>query len=156
MAVNPPSGNQIRRAIACLSVVGATLYGIGLLRQTRVIKRLPDLPLKGFDSNKVMMSRIAFPFGIPDTALALGTLLANFPLLRALERSNGQDVRPSAALAGKAVIESAASAWYLWQLPTRVKAWCGYCIAGGLVFFSIGALSIKDLLRQADDRRLSK
>ncbi len=46
--------------------------------------------------------------------------------------------------AGKAVVEAAVAGWYFYQMPTKKKAWCGYCIAGALCNFGIAALVLPE------------
>ena len=68
-----------RRAVVGLSLVGmASMATTGLL-QAGVIRHLPDPPLKGFNSDKVNLSKTAFPLGIPDGTLALVSFALNLP-----------------------------------------------------------------------------
>ena len=51
------------------------------------------------------------------------------------------------AAAGKATVEAAVALWYFYQMPTKEKAWCGYCIAGALVNVGIAALTLPEAKR---------
>lgn len=54
------------------------------LRQTGFINRLPDLPVRGFDSERVTLSNTAVALGVPDATLSLASLAANVPLAGAV------------------------------------------------------------------------
>ena len=128
-----------------LSAVGAANMSLGALRQFGVISHLPDPPIRGFDSNAVITSGPAFALGVPDTPVAALGLVANVPLQLAL-RDDDAARRPwlPVAIAAKAVVEVAVSAWYLVQMRTRVHAWCAYCLAGASVNVAIAALTIPE------------
>lgn len=55
-----------RRKIVLFSVLGLLDFSIISLYQTGVIRRLPDIPYKLFDSNRVNASEDAYRFGVPD------------------------------------------------------------------------------------------
>lgn len=44
------------------------------------LKRLPDLPFSGFDSERMTLSETALALGVPDATLSLVSLAANVPL----------------------------------------------------------------------------
>src|SRR5215208_995629 len=69
-----------RRAIIGLSRIGMGSMAAVTLLQSGVVKHLPDPPIDGFDSDKVNLSGEAFPFGVPDGAIALASFAANLPL----------------------------------------------------------------------------
>lgn len=134
-----------RRAIIVASLAGmAGMTAVSLL-QTGILSHLPDPPLKGFDSDRVNLSRTAYAFGVPDGTVALAGLAANLPLA-ALGARNRAQRAPWVPLlaAGKAAIEAAAAGWYFYQMPTKEKAWCGYCIAGALANAAIFALTLPE------------
>ena len=95
--------------------------------------RLPDPPVKGFDSDRVNSSETAYKLGAPDGTLSLATLAMNVPLA-----SYGGENRvrkmpwvPLLAVV-KAGVEAVAAGWYFYQMPTKEKAWCPYCITGAI------------------------
>ena len=111
----------------------ATLAGVALadsipvaLRQTNVIAHLPDVPWRGFDSNRVTTSPEAYPFGIPDALPAIGLYLTELGLL-ALGRR-----RPSKwidrALLACAAAGALAGSYYLYEMIAVEKKACAYCI----------------------------
>lgn len=134
-----------RRAIVGLSLVGmASMAAVSLL-QTGIIKHLPDPPLRGFNSDKVNSSDTAYYFGVPDGTMSLASLAANIPIAAfgGADRAQTQPWVPLVA-AGKSAVEAAAAAWYFYQMPTKEKAWCGYCIVGALTSFGIWALTLSE------------
>lgn len=134
-----------RRAIIVASLAGmASMTAVSLL-QTGIISHLPDPPIKGFDSDRVNLSRTAYAFGMPDGTVSLATLAANLPLA-AIGGRNRAGRAPWLPLlaAGKAAVEAAAASWYFYQMPTKEKAWCGYCIAGAVANVAIFALTLPE------------
>jgi len=134
-----------RRVIIGLSMVGIGLAAAASLLQTGVVRHLPDPPVGNFDADKVMKSEPAYQFGVPDATIALTGLAANVPLAAwgGSERAKHQPIVPLIA-AGKAAAEAAAGAWYFYQMPTKLKTWCGYCVASAAVYFAIFALTLPE------------
>jgi uncharacterized membrane protein len=138
------SSMRFRRAIAGVSVAGmASMTAVALL-QTGLIKRLPDPPIEGFNSNAVTLSRTAFALGVPDGSLSVASFAANIPLAAAggSDRARRHPWLPIAA-AAKAGTESLVSAWYL----RREKAWCSYCLIAAAANIAIFVLTIPELNR---------
>lgn len=143
-----------RLAIAGVSLVGLAAMAAVALRQTGVVSHLPDPAIKGFDSDKVNMSSTAFPLGIPDGLIGFASYGANVPLALVGGRNRACD-RPwlPIALSGKAAVDTLVSAWYLYQMPTREKAWCGYCITAAIASFATLALSLPEALAAGSEWR---
>src|SRR5690242_19379670 len=59
-----------RRIIILLSTLGLLDFSLITLYQTGVIKKLPDIPSKLFDSNKVNAADSAYATGAPDGAIS--------------------------------------------------------------------------------------
>lgn len=134
-----------RRAIIGLSLIGMGAMTAVSLFQTGVVKHLPDPPLESFDSDKVNSSDTAYMLGVPDGTLSLASLAANVPLAAfgGINRAREQPLVPIVA-AGKAAVEAAVAGWYFYQMPTKEKAWCGYCIVGALANVGIFALTLPE------------
>ncbi len=137
-----------RRAIIGLSLLGMGAMTMVSLFQTGVIGHLPDPPIDGFDSDKVNSSDTAYALGVPDGTLSLASLAANIPIAAfgGENRAEQQPIVPILA-AGKAVVEAVVAGWYFYQMPTKEKAWCGYCIVGALCNFGIAALTFLEAKR---------
>jgi uncharacterized membrane protein len=115
------------------------------LLQTGVLKHLPDPPLPGFNSDKVNLSRAAFPLGIPDGTLGLLAFATNLPLA-ALGGADRTQERPWVVLlaGAKAVFDAAVAGWYFYQQPTREKAWCILCLTAQVASLGILALAVPE------------
>ncbi|MDB4965753.1 MAG: hypothetical protein JWN44_1442 [Myxococcales bacterium] len=107
------------------------------LRQLDVIKRLPDVPWRGFDANKVTTSPEAYPFGIADGIPAMGLYLTELGLLalrrRRRRRSKWLDRALAACVAGGAV----AAGYYAVQMAVVEKRACVYCIGAIAINFAM-------------------
>lgn len=114
------------------------------LRQTGILKHLPELPFDAFDSEQVVLSRTAFALGVPDATIAVTSLALNIPLAATggRDRASVEPWVPCAA-AAKVGVDSIVSAWYL----SRESAWRSYClIAAGANFVTL-ALSLPECRR---------
>ena len=145
-----------RRMIIGLSMVGLGLAAAAALLQTGVIRHLPDPPVGNFDADRVMKSEPAYQFGVPDATIALTGLAANVPLAAwgGSDRYKDQPIVPLIA-AGKAALEAAAGAWYFYQMPTKLKTWCGYCVASAAVYAGIFALTLPEAKKALNELRSS-
>jgi uncharacterized membrane protein len=101
------------------------------LRQLHIIERLPDVPWRGFDANKVTVSKEAYPFGIPDGVPASALYLTEL-LLVALRRKS--ELRPrrrkwiDRLLVACVATGALGAAYYAWQMAFVEKKACVYCI----------------------------
>ena len=131
-----------RRGVIALSLVGMASMTTVTLKQTGMVKHLPDPPSDSFDSDKVNSSETAYQLGVPDGTLSLASLAANIPLaaLGGADRVQDMPLVPLSA-AVKVGLEALVSGWYFYQMPTK-KKWCGYCITGALANFGIFVLTI--------------
>lgn len=110
-------------ASAAMGVV--TAYQSGLLR------RLPDPPLPGVDSNKVDASGEAYYYGnTPDAALALASYGASMALIGmgAGDRAKEHPVIPLAATA-KLVLDAVGAAYLTVEQVSKHRALCAWCLA---------------------------
>ena len=139
---------NLRRGIIGLSLVGIAAMTAVTLFQTGVIEHLPDPPIDGFNSDKVNSSETAYVLGAPDGALSLASLAANIPLAAygGENRASDMPLVPLAA-AAKSTVEAVVAGWYFYQMPTKEKAWCGYCIVGALTNWGIAALTLIEAKR---------
>ena len=146
-----------RRAVVGLSLVGMASMAATSLLQIGVIRHLPDPPLKGFNSDKVNLSREAFPLGIPDGTLALTSFALNLPLAGYGGPDRARSAPWAPLLAGaKAALDAAVAGWYFYQMPAREKAWCGYCITAALASFAILMLTLPEARRAFVSSRLAR
>lgn len=129
---------RCRRAIIAASLAGMGAMEAVALRQTGMIKRLPELPAEGFDAEQVVLSDTAYALGVPDGTLSLASLAANIPIAAAgpAERAAWLPI----AAAAKAGIESLVSLWYM----RREKRWCSYCLVAAAANLTIFALTLPE------------
>ncbi len=126
-----------RRRIAALAAGVAANFALIGMRQYGVIRRLPDPPGRWFDSNAVLTSRAAYPFGVPDSALAVIGLGGIIGLATA--RGSKRTGRPKIfdkLLAGAVGIGVAGTVYYLREL-VRQRRLCAYCLASATGFFAM-------------------
>lgn len=146
---DPGAGDRSRRrAVAALSTVAAANMALLAGRQLGLIRHLPDPPIAGFDADRVTAAPQSRLFGLPDAPFALAGLLTNLPIALAgdARRAVDQPWIPVAA-AAKSISEAAIAGWYFSRMPTRIHAWCAYCIAGAAMNATIAALTIPEARR---------
>lgn len=136
-------------AIACCCVAITSLVPVVLL-QLRVLKTLPDPPGRMFNSKRIVTSRNAYPLGIPDGLLGIGSYSLTLVLLLTARPS-----RPllQTALRGKLLLDGTMAARNARKQVTqfgRICSWCmGTAIAtAGIVYFARKAREA-DRLRRA-------
>lgn len=134
-----------RRAVIGLSLIGMTAMGAVSLLQAGIVKHLPDPPLDRFNSDEANLSNVAYKAGTPDGTLALASLAANLPIA-AFGGADRGERRPWIALiaAAKAAIDAAGAGAYFYRMASKQDPWCGYCITGALVNFSVLALTLPE------------
>ncbi|MBA4139814.1 MAG: vitamin K epoxide reductase family protein [Segetibacter sp.] len=123
-----------RRKVIALSGLGLVDFSIISLYQTGVIKSLPDLPFKVFDSNKVNASEDAYRFGAPDGPISAVVYAATMVLASAggdekSGRTPVMDVALGATVGGNA----AGAVFYLYNMIFKQKKVCLYCVAGAAI-----------------------
>lgn len=69
---------------ACGTAIGTLL--VVALFQSGAMDRLPDPPARIFDSERITLSKMAHPLGIPDSFLGLGSYGATLTLLLLADR----------------------------------------------------------------------
>jgi uncharacterized membrane protein len=126
-----------RRQIAL--VLGATAaMGLVALYQTGILRRLPDPPLPGVDSNRVDASGEAYVVGhTPDATLAIANYGATLALIGLGGADRWRD-RPLIPLLSAAKLASDAGGAGLLTLEqiTKHRAICSYCLAAAAASFA--------------------
>lgn len=125
-----------RREIGLLSAIGLLDFVPISLYQLGVIRHLPDLPGKLFDSDAVNASKNAQIGGLPDGPVSLLMYAANLVLVSgALKKKKKRNVFDY-LVAGNALGQAAGGAYYLYTMATKEKKVCPYCVAGALINFA--------------------
>lgn len=103
--VEMPSESDFVLLVLASCVALGTLVPVAMY-QLGASPRLPDPPLKIFDSERITMSKAAHPFGIPDGVLGLASFAATLTLALMSKRSRtangllGSKLAFDAAVAG--------------------------------------------------------
>ncbi|AHM62371.1 type I restriction-modification system endonuclease [Flammeovirgaceae bacterium 311] len=130
------SAAENRRSIGLLSAVGLLDFVPISLYQLGVIRHLPDLPGKIFDSDYVNASKEARIAGLPDGPVSLLMYAANMVLVGgALKEKKKRNVFDY-LIAGNALGQAAGGAYYLYIMAAKEKKICPYCVAGALINFA--------------------
>ncbi len=120
-----------RRKILLLSAFGLIDFAAIALYQSGAIKRLPEFPIKSFDSNKVNAAPDAYQMGAPDGTISALVYATNMVLATygGTERSGR---KPAADLLLGATIASNAggAVYYLYNMIFKQRKICPYCIVG--------------------------
>lgn len=123
-----------RREIALLSVIGLVDFVPISLYQLGIIRHLPDLPGELFDSDYVNASKEAQVAGLPDGPVSLLMYAANLVLVTGAlkKKRNVFDY----LIAGNSLGQAAGGAYYLYNMATKQKKVCVYCVTGALINFA--------------------
>jgi uncharacterized membrane protein len=141
-----------RRKIALLSAIGLVDFSIISLYQMGFIKRLPDIPGKIFDSNKVNASPHAYGMGLPDGPVSSG--LYSLIMMLASYKGDKKSGRPfwaDLALAGAITANAVGAVQYTKNMISQQEKACPYCITGALINFAMVpfvAADIKDKFKK--------
>jgi uncharacterized membrane protein len=137
-----------KRKIALLSALGVLDFSIISLYQLGYIRSLPDLPGKVFDSDYVNASEDAYMMGMPDGPLGLGLYALN--LVFASAGGTEHTGRPKIfdfLLAGSIAASAGGAVHYLFNMITKQKKACVYCIAGAALNFAMIPLIYPEIRR---------
>lgn len=126
-----------RRIIVLLSAIGLADFSLISLYQTGVIKKLPDIPLPIFDSNKVNASESAYQLGVPDGPVSSLAYAATMVLASAgANDTSGLKPVADVALAATVAGNAAGALLYLNDMLFKQKKICVYCITGAAINFA--------------------
>jgi uncharacterized membrane protein len=127
-----------RRRIAAIAAGLAADFALIGMRQYGVIRNLPDLPSRMFDSNAVITSPAAYPLGIPDSAIAVTGLGGIIALATARgSKHSGRGAWLDKLLAGAVTIGAAGATHYLYEMSVRQRRLCAYCLVGVAGFYAM-------------------
>lgn len=127
---------ESRREIALLSAIGLLDFVPISLYQLGVIRHLPDLPAKIFDSDKVNASKEAQIVGLPDGTVSLLMYAANLVLTGAAIKKKKRKNVFDYLLAANSLGQAAGGAFYLYNMIKVQKKICPYCVTGALLNFA--------------------
>lgn len=133
-------------AVACCCAAIGTLVPVAML-QLGKIHDLPDLPGRMFNTRKIVLSKSAFPLGIPDAMLGIGSYAVTLLLL-----TTAKPGRPvlRAALRGKLMLDGAMAARNTRKQMTKFGRICTWCT--GTAIATAGVVHFARKAREADRR----
>lgn len=130
-------------AIAGFAAVDAVVVA---LRQTGLVRRLPEPPGGIWDTNRVVTSPVAYALGVPDAPVATVTYLALIAFAARLgSRSARRRPWSALGLAAGASGAAAGAAFYLWHMLAREKKLCPYCLGTATASFTMLPLALPEL-----------
>jgi uncharacterized membrane protein len=137
------TGPENRKAlIAATGTSIATLIPVAL-HQLGAVHHLPDPPLRVFDSDGITGSKMAHPFGIPDSLLGI----VSYTVTLALASAKTENQVASRCLAMKVAFDGALAAANTVRQVVKFRRICSWCM--GTVGSSLVSLWIcRDLLRK--------
>lgn len=141
-----------RRSIIGLSLIGLINMAAGVLVQTGILKKLPEIPSDQFDSDKVILSDEAYMFGSPDAAIAVMSLASNLPLAAfgGADRAEKEPLIPIAATL-KSMADLTVTGWYFHNMRYKEKTWCPYCMLTSAVNLAVFALTIPETIEAVEN-----
>ncbi|WP_347158643.1 vitamin K epoxide reductase family protein [Pontibacter chitinilyticus] len=140
---------QSRRQIAALAALGLIDFSLISLFQLGFIRKMPDLPGKIFDTEKVNTSKSAVLLGLPDGVVSLGAYTATILLAAAATRFKKPSRVLDVALGGVLLGQAAGAAQYLADMTFVQKKVCIYCVAGAAINFA-ALVPLRNLLKSRD------
>lgn len=125
---------QRRRKLMTLSAIGMANFAFLSLYQSGAINRLPELPFKAFDSNKVNAAPDAYRMGAPDAAIST-LLYAGSLVLASAGGTEASGRKPvfDVALGSVVAANAAGALYYLGDMLFKQEKVCPYCIAGAAI-----------------------
>lgn len=149
-----------RRKILWLSAIGLVDFAFISLYQSGAIERMPELPFKSFDSNKVNASVDAYAMGAPDATISSWVYATNMVLatVGGTEQSGRKPVHD--VLLGTSIAANAIGAvFYLGKMIFKQQKVCPYCIAGAAINLASAAIFapvvVKSLSGQSNNEQTS-
>ncbi len=135
-----------RRAVMALAIFAAADAIVVALRQTGVIRRLPEPPGRIWDTNRVVTAPVAYAVGVPDAPIATLAYLALVGFAARLGgRSPRRRPRSALGLAAGAGGVAAGAAFYLWHMLAREKRLCPYCLGTAAASFAMLPLALPEM-----------
>ncbi len=119
-------------ALLCCGAALGSLIPVALF-QIKKLQKLPDPPGSIFDSERIVTSKDAFPLGIPDGLLGLGSYGTTLLLLFAAGTSTGRrSASLTTSLKGKLMLDSSMAAWNTVKQVRRFGRICSWCTGTAL------------------------
>lgn len=125
-----------RRSIGLLSAIGILDFIPISLYQLGVIRHLPDMPGEIFNSDYINASEEAQVAGVPDGPVSLLMYAANLVLISFTLKKKEKQNKTDLLLAANSIGQAAGGVYYLYNMATKQKRICLYCVTGALINFA--------------------
>lgn len=142
-----------RRGAVAVSLIGIGAMAFTSMLQMGMVRRLPDPPIRKFDTKRVNLTDEAFSYGGPDSPIVILLHAINMVLATTggADRARHHPWLPllAATLSGA---QSAMAAKYLfYQMPYVDEAYCPYCIVDALAHFATLGLVLPEAVEAAEE-----
>jgi uncharacterized membrane protein len=142
--VEPKTGaDEDSRLIGACCVALGTLVPVAMY-QTGLLRRLPDPPMRVFDSARITMSKAAHPLGIPDGLLGVASFSATLMLAIVARRHR----RARTLLGAKLVVDASAAAFNACRQVFLFGKLCSWCM-GTVLSTGVMAYAGRDAIKEA-------
>lgn len=137
-----------RRTLIWLSALGILDFTLITLLQTGVIRKLPDLPGRFFDTNGINTSKTSYLTALPDAAIS-NVIFSGIIALAAVggsrkaSRQDSVDVLLGAAVLGHVI----GGTIMTYDMIAKKKKVCLYCLAGAGTIYASAAVIAPTVLR---------
>jgi uncharacterized membrane protein len=143
---------QRRRGVVAVSLFGIASMALTTLLQMGMARRLPDPPIRRFDTKRVNLSEEAFSYGGPDSPIVILMHAVNMVLATTggADRARRHPWLPllAASLSGAQSVMAAKYLFY--QMPHVDEAYCPYCIADAFAHFATLGLVLPEAVEAAE------
>ncbi len=128
--IRPGPALRRRRRVVGGTMLSTACMAVASLYQTGVLRRIPELPLRRFDANRVEASAQAYQvLRMPDAPLAVVSFGLTAALAAAAGGGAGRGVQAvRVALAAKALVDAAYSAKLMSDQVTKHGRLCSWCL----------------------------
>lgn len=142
-----------RRGAVAVSLIGIGAMAFTSMLQMGMVRKLPDPPIRRFNTKRVNLTDEAFSYGGPDSPIVILMHAVNMVLATTggADRARHHPWLPllAASLSGA---QSAMAAKYLfYQMPYVDEAYCPYCIVDALAHFATLGLVLPEAVEAAEE-----
>ncbi len=142
-----------RRGVVAVSLGGIAAMALTSMLQTGLVRRLPDPPVRRFDTKRINLSDEAMSYGGPDSPIVILMHAVNMVLATTGGADRARRLPWLPMLAGAlAGAQSAMAAKYLfYQMPHVDEAYCPYCIVDAFAHFATLGLVLPEAVEAAEE-----
>ena len=146
------SNMRRRRGTVTVSLLGMASMAFTTMLQMGMIRRLPDPPIRRFDTKRVSLSDEAFSYGGPDSPIVILMHAINMVLATTggADRARHHPWLPLLAVTLAGAQSAMAAKYLFYQMPSVDEAYCPYCIADAFAHFATLGLELPEAVEAAE------